>query len=385
LETAITHHWLNGMRGGEKVLEYLCRLYSNADIFTLFYDQEKTSEIINSHKVYSSFLNRYKFFKKNYNQLFPLFPFLTEQFDLSKYDLVITSDTLSMKGVITRPDTCHICYCHTPPRYVWDLYFDYLDNSDFGKLKNIIARLFLHQFRKWDSIASSRVDYFIANSRFVAKRISKFYRRTSEVINPPINIREFQIADGGDYYLTLGQLVPYKRIDLLIDSFNKMPDRKLIIAGSGPNEKTLRKNAKPNITFTGKVNESDKVKLYQGCRAFLFPGIEDYGITPLEAQACGKPVIATGRGGILDTVKGLYVEDKLNVNLENKTGLFFKKQCSDSIISAIEYFEKIEKQFSSELIREHAEKFDEKFFMDKIRFFIEEKKREFDLNGPPIT
>ncbi len=384
MKIALLHHWLNDIRGGEKVFEIFCELFPEADIYTLFYTEEKTIKCIKNHKVFVSRLNRYKIFRNNHTNLFMLFPFFTEQFDLTGYDLVISSDTISMKGVITSPDTCHICYCHTPPRYVWDRYFEYLNNAGLGKLKRMFAEYFLHRYRIWDSIAGNRVDYYFANSNFVARRIAKIYRRKACVLNPPVRCNEFSIGTAGDYYLVLGQLVPYKRVDLAVEAFKLMPDKKLIIAGSGPNEKILKKDAPANIEFISDVSDTRKVELFKGCKAFLFPGVEDYGITPLEAQACGRPVIGYKCGGILDTVRGV---DSENANLfdSNKhTGMFFNDQHPESIKDAIEQFElHVEGALNPGVIRNHTEKFDAKHFSDKFQKFVMLYFEDFRKNGPP--
>lgn len=200
MKVALLHHWLNGMRGGEKVFEIFCDLFAEADVFTLFYDKDSVSERINRHRVFVSKLNRFLLLRKNYTNLFMLFPFVTEQFDVTGYDLIISSDTISMKGVITNPDSCHVCYCHTPPRYVWDRYFEYLDNAGLGIIKKNLARVFLHKYRQWDAIAANRVDYFIANSSYVAKRIAKLYRRKAFIASPPISVNQFRIGEPEDFY-----------------------------------------------------------------------------------------------------------------------------------------------------------------------------------------
>lgn len=385
LKTALLHHWLNGMRGGEKVFEIICDLFPDSSIYTLFFESEFVSERIKNHPITVSPLNKFSIFRNNYTNLFMLFPFFTEQFDLTKYDLIISSDTISMKGIISSPDSCHICYCHTPPRYVWDKYFEYIDNAGLGRIKMALARFFLHHYRQWDAIAANRVDYFIANSRYVAKRIAKIYRRGSSVVNPPVDISKFAIGSPGDYYLAFGQLVPYKRIDLLVSAFNEMPEKKLKIVGTGPLEKQLRKMAKNNIELIGWVDDAKKVDYFKNCRAFLFPGVEDYGITPVEAQACGRPVIAYGQGGVFDTVKGITASQADQYNPENHTGLFFEEQSSECIQGAIELFESImEKNICPSVIRKHAEQYDEKLFIDKIRSTIDEKVQDFNKNGPPV-
>jgi glycosyltransferase involved in cell wall biosynthesis len=385
MKTALLHHWLNGMRGGEKVFEIFCDLFPDSDIFTLFYEKARISERINKHSIVASGLNRFSLLRKNYTNMFMFFPFVTEQFDVTGYELIISSDTISVKGVITSPESCHICYCHTPPRYVWDRYFEYLDNAGLGRLKKQLARIFLHTYRQWDAVAANRVDYFIANSNYVAKRIAKAYRRKAVVANPPINLHQFSISEPEDFYLTLGQLVPYKRVDLLIDAFNEMPDKKLAIVGSGPLEKTLRKKAGRNIEFTGWADEEQKVRYFQKCQALLFPGIEDYGITPLEVQACGRPVIAFGRGGVLDTVRGIPSNECASFDPEKNTGVFFQSQTADSIIHAIKVFEShVVSQIDPLAIRKHAEKFDEKQFSSRISTLIDEMTQDFNKNGPPV-
>jgi glycosyltransferase involved in cell wall biosynthesis len=385
IKTALLHHWLNGMRGGEKVFEIFCDLYPDADVFTLFYSPDLVSERIKSHKVTSSSLNRYSLFRKSYTNLFMLFPFITEQFDVTSYDLLLSSDTISMKGVISSPDSCHISYCHTPPRYVWDKYFEYLDNAGLGKLKRMMAELFLHRYRQWDAIAANRVDYFIANSNYVARRIAKTYRRKAVVVNPPVNMKQFSIGEPEDFYLSFGQLVPYKRIDILVDAFNEMPSRRLKIVGGGSLFDKLKNRAKGNIEFIGWVSEMDKAALFQKCKAFLFPGAEDYGITPLEAQASGRPVIAFGAGGVNDTVKGLTIAGNDRFDPDNHTGVFFKEQTKSAVIQAIEFFEQtMERSVLPQKIRDHAGHYDIPVFESRIQSVIHQYMNDFKRNGPPV-
>ena len=298
VRVAIVHYWLLGMRGGEKVLEALCRLFPAADIFTLFYDPQKISPLIRSHRVTASFLNP---MRRHYRSLLPLMPFALEHFDLRGYDLVISSESGPAKGVLTGSSTRHVCYCHTPMRYLWDLYPDYLHEWTRSRLKRWAMIPLTNWLRTWDYASAARVDDFIANSENVKRRIWKTYRREATVIHPPVDIESFRCLPPEDYYLIVSELVPYKRLDIAIRFFSAS-GRKLRIAGDGPEFARLRKLAASNVEFCGRVPDEDLRNLYARCRAFLMPGEEDFGITAVEAIASGKAVIALGRGGVTEIV-----------------------------------------------------------------------------------
>src|SRR5690348_5254892 len=298
MRTAIVHYWLLNMRGGEKVVEALCRLLPDADIFTLFYDSERVSDTIRSHRVTASFLNP---LRKRYRSLLPLMPLALESFDLRGYDLVISSESGPAKGVIASAGTRHICYCHTPMRYLWELYPAYLHDWTAHSWKRALMAPFANYLRLWDFASAARVDQFVANSDNVRRRIWKTYRREAEVIHPPVAVESFYNKPSRGYYLVVSELVAYKRIDYAIRLF-AASGRKLKIAGDGPEFKKLRRAAPSNIEFCGRVSDPELRELYAGCRALLMPGEEDFGITAVEALASGKPVVGLGRGGILESV-----------------------------------------------------------------------------------
>jgi len=304
LRVAIVHHWFISRAGGERVVDSIASLFPNADLFTLFLDKEKLSPALEKHKMTSSFLDRSRLARRAHRHFLPFYPLAVETLNLSGYDLIITSDSGPMKGVITDPESTHICYCHSPMRYLWDGYSVYL--RSMPPLTRTIFGLTAHYVRNWDYAAAQRVDHFIANSRYVAGRIRKYYRRDSTVIHPPINTSQsFLARKHEDYYLAVGRLVSYKRTDILMDACIKLGKR-LVIVGDGPEMKRLRKHSAKNIEFLGEVDECQLRNLYAHCRALLFAADEDFGMVPLEAQSYGRPVIAFGKGGSLETVSGVY-------------------------------------------------------------------------------
>lgn len=352
MKVAIVHYWLVAMRGGEKVVEALLDLFPEADIFTHVYDPEAVSEKFTRLRVSTTFIQKLPFAKRLYKSYLPLMPLALEQLDLRGYDLVISSESGPAKGVLTSPDCLHICYCHTPMRYLWDMYHDYKKGA--GPLKRLAMVPLIHYLRMWDAATAQRVDRFVANSNHVAKRIQKIYRRDATVIYPPVAVEDFYVSDEpDDYYLMVGQLVGYKRADLAIRAFNRTGKR-LIVIGEGEQLGTLKKIAGPNIRLMGRQPFSVIQAHYAKCRALIFPGEEDFGMVPVEAMASGKPVIAYGKGGALETV------------IEGETGLFFKEQTEQSIIDAVEEFEIEESRFSPEACRNQANKFGSDRF--KIEF-----------------
>ncbi|MFO8058448.1 MAG: glycosyltransferase [bacterium] len=356
MKTAIAHHWLLSMRGGEKVLEAIVELFPEADIFTLFYEPEAVSPFLRSRNIFPSFLNRIPASSRIYPDLLPLYPFAVRAMDLSSYDLVISSDASLVKGVRKRPGAMHICYCHSPPRYLWDMGEVYLENA--GLVKRAMAGMLTPWLKRWDYRAAQEVDGFIVNSDFVKERISAYYHRDSVVICPPVESFEVESSESGDYYLWLGQLVPYKRADLAVEAFTKAGKR-LVIIGDGPERKNLEKKAGLQIEFLGWVPEERKKEYLSACRAVVFPGTEDFGIVPLEAQMAGKPVIAYAKGGALETV------------IEETTGVFFNCQEPGSLIDAITRFEKKEAEFSTEAIRANALRFKKENFQEALKDYIQ--------------
>lgn len=354
MKVAIVHYWLVGMRGGEKVLECLCELYPEADIFTLVVDRGKLSPTLLKHRITTSFLQKIGG-KRFYQKMLPLMPQALEAFDLSGYDLILSSEAGPAKGIIPPPDSVHICYCHSPMRYIWDLYPQYYRKA--GWLARLAMRLTSSWLRAWDVTTSARVDHFIANSSFVAKRIEKFYRREAAVIHPPVDVSRFEPADTPeDYYLCAGQITPYKRIDVAIEACTRL-NKRLVIIGSGATRE-MKRQAGPTITFLDKVDDEAMARHFRNCRALLFPGVEDFGIVPLEVMASGRPVLAYRRGGAVETV------------VENQTGMFFNEQTAESLMDVIGRFESRLDSFDPAVIRQHAQGWTREIFKERLQSFI---------------
>lgn len=357
MKVAIVHYWLVGMRGGEKVLEAICELFPQADIFTHVCDSETISPAIQKHKITTTFIQKLPKAAKKYQSYLPLMPIALEQLDLRGYDLVISSESGPAKGVIVSPGTPHICYCHTPMRYVWDMYHDYLENAGF--VTRLLMPPLIHYLRMWDLASASRVDHFVANSAFVAKRIEKHYRRNAVVINPPVSAGDFFVSEQIDnFYLMVGQLVRYKRADLAVEAFNQSGKR-LIIIGDGEQLEDLKLMAARNVTVMGRQPFSVIREHYSKCKALIFPGVEDFGIVPLEAMASGRPVIAYRKGGALETV------------LENVTGLFFDQQTPEALNDTVAAFESMHETFAAHVIRSHALSFDKEAFKRKFMDYVD--------------
>lgn len=359
MKVAIIHYWMINWRGGEKVIEALLELYPEADIYTHVYDESLTEGKLKGHTVYTTFINNLPKSKKFYQKYLPLMPIALEQLDLREYDLVISSESGPSKGVITRPDSLHVCYCHSPMRYVWDMYPDYIKSA--GRLTRWFMRPLIHYLKIWDRLSADRVDYFIANSEFVAKRINKFYRRKSEVIHPPVDLDDFEPrSDKSDYYLVLGQLTPYKRADLVVDAFLKN-GKKLVVIGDGEQYKELKAKESQNVQILGRLPWDDCRMHLHSAKALIFPGVEDFGMVPVEAMACGTPVLAYAKGGALETI------------VDGKTGYLFYKQTTDSLNACVSKFESSQESISVEDMRVQAEKFSKLIFQDKIKLFMDEK------------
>jgi len=345
MKLALVHDWLNGMRGGEKVLEVLCDLFPDADLYTLFYEPDRVSEKIRRMDPCPSVLQRFPFSRRFYRHLLPLYPWAIERFDMSIYDVVISSSHCAAKGVATGDSQVHICYCHAPMRYIWDQYEAYFGGRNRWRLSSLAMRFFRDRLRRWDVATARRVTAFIANSATVAERISRYYGRDAKVVHPPVDTEKFHPlagGGGGDYFLVVSALVPYKRIDLAVEAFSRL-GRPLVVVGEGPERRRLEKAAGPGIRLLGWVSDEELLKLYNGCRALIFPGEEDFGITAVEAQACGRPVIALRRGGVVESVR------------EGRTGVFFDEPRVESLIEAVERFDRI--VFDRGVIRAHAERF----------------------------
>ena len=363
LRVALVHHWLIGMRGGEKVLEAFCRIFPGADIYALVCEPAAISETIKQHCVTTSWIQKLPRASQYYSHYLPLFPFAIEQFDLSGYDLVVSSDAVVSKGVITRPETCHICYCHTPMRYAWSAYHTYLRSIE-SSWKRRLVPFFMNYLRTWDLASSSRVDYFLANSQTVANRIAKYYRRDASVIFPPVAVSSFSVAQPiDDYFLAVGQLVPYKRFDLAIEFFNQL-NHPLVIVWEGTEYSKLKRAAGEKVRFLVRLSDAELNRSLSRCRALVFPGEEDFGMVVVEAHACGRPVIALSRGGALETV------------VPEVNGLLFAEETVQSLAAAVRRFVSIESEFQPQLIRETAAPFDENRFSVEATTFISDKTEE---------
>lgn len=373
MKVAIVQEWLVTVGGSDKVVKAILDVFPDADIYTLVAKKEVCDELgIPWEKVHTSFIQKMPLGTKKHRAYLPLFPFAIEQFDLRGYDVVISSSHCVAKGVLTKADQLHICYCHSPIRYCWDMYNEYLEESHLDKgFKSWLVRLMLHPIRQFDAIAGSRVDYYISNSDYVGQRIRKTYRRKATTIHPNIDISNFELCnDKKEYYLASSRLVAYKKIDTIIEAFNQMPDKKLVVIGGGPNLEAYRRLAKDNVTVMG-YQPFDVLKdKMQHAKAFVFAADEDFGMIPIEAQSCGTPVIAYGHGGSLETVNG------------GKTGLFFNEQTPEAIVEAVNKFEAMGSQpFAPADCRQWAEGFSEERFKREIKEFVEEKYEEFKNNG----
>lgn len=362
MRVAIVHDWCVVYGGAERVLEQIIDCYPEADLFTLIdHVPEEQRGFLRGNKPKTSFLQNIPFVTHLYRKLLFLMPFAVEQFDLGGYDLVISSSYCVAKGVLTGPNQVHVCYCHSPMRYAWDHYHDYLREGGLERgLRSVIARRMLHRIRTWDVRSSNTVDRFIANSQFVQARISKFYRRSSEIVYPPVETGLFRVReDKEEYYVSAGRFVPFKRLDIAVDAFTRMPDKRLVILGDGPEMQKLRAKAGPNVEFLGFQSPEVMNHYLSRAKAFIFPSEEDFGIVPLEAQACGTPVIAYGSGGALETVVGLGTKAALE---SAPTGIFFEDQNATSLIAAVSRFEATADRFAPRAISEHAARFGPRAF-----------------------
>lgn len=355
---AIVCDWLVSRGGAERVISTLSDMFPDAPIFTSLYNKDALPEF-SSRDVRMSFLQGIPGAQSKHAFFLPLMPHAFEQFDLSAFDIVISSAHSCAKGVITKPRTLHISYCHSPMRYCWENSHEYFEQYGLPAVLRGRAKKILHELRMWDRLAADRVDFFVANSRHIQQRIEKYYRRSASVIYPPVETEKFRPSKKhGQYFVAVGRLTPYKRFDLLIDAFNEMK-LPLVIVGVGKDEKILRRRAGRFITFLGAIPDAELEKIYQGALALVFPQNEDFGITVVEAMSCGKPVIAFAAGGALETV------------IPGKTGLFFDNQSIPSLKKAILEFQAM--KWDSETIRNHAELFDKKVFLDNLKRYIDEK------------
>lgn len=373
MKVAIIHYWFTTRRGGEKVVESILKLYPNADIYTLFYDEKQYGNHLKNHNVYTSILNK-PFLKKHYQKIFPLYPIGIKSLKLKKeYDLIISSESGPAKGIKINNNAPHLCYIHSPMRYCWGFMDDYLNSV--SSITKPVLKYFFKKLKKWDTTTINNVDLYIANSNNVANRVKTFYNRDAKVVYPPISNSLFKKPlhknNERDIYLSFGAITPYKRIDLLVDTFNKN-GKKLIIIGDGSEKQKLEKIANNNITFTGSIKWDEIETILQKTKVLLFPGEEDFGMIPLEVMAYGIPVIAYGKGGALETI----VENKSNIAESN--GIFFHNQKVNDIQNALNYFDENQNNFNSGWIRNHAIKFNEsnflKRFSEEVNSFLNSKK-----------
>ncbi len=372
MRIAIVHEWLTFPAGSEKVLEQMLHIFQDADIFALVdFLPQKHRDIVCDRPVATSFIQSLPFAKTKYRQYLPLMPLAIEQFDLSGYDLIISSSHAVAKGVLTGPDQLHISYVHSPIRYAWDLQHQYLRESGLDRgLKGWLAKWMLHKIRMWDVRTANGVDEFVANSRFIARRVSKIYRRDARVIYPPVNISGFTPGETkDDFYLAASRMVPYKRMDLIVEAFSSMPERRLHVIGEGPDFEKVASKAGKNVTMLGYQDSASLRDYMQRARALIFAAEEDFGILPVEAQACGTPVIAYGKGGARETVVG--------IDREHPTGVFFESQTVDSLCKAVDLFESECDQISPEACRDNAERFSEERFRKEFQSFVLERWQAF--------
>lgn len=367
MKKALVHDWYYVNGGAEKVIHSINSIWDDFDHFALidFLSASDRDFILNGAKVKTSFIQNLPTSKSNHRKFLQLFPYAIEQFDLSEYDLVISSSSSIAKGVLTHQNQLHICYCHSPMRYAWDLYHAHLKSSGLDSgLKGIYAKYVLNKIRVWDVINSNRVDFFVANSNYIADRIQKIYRRESTVIYPPVDVDFFEFqSEKEDFYFTASRMVPYKNTEQIIRAFNAMPNKKLIVAGDGSEFEKIKSLAKDNIEFVGFVSNDALRKYMKNCKAFVFAAFEDFGIVPVEAQACGTPVICLGKGGTKETV------------IAGKTGIHFQKATPQQIVEAVKYFENT--HFDSALIRKNALKFSKENFENQFKDFVELKLEQY--------
>jgi glycosyltransferase involved in cell wall biosynthesis len=344
MKLALIHDWLNGMRGGEKVLEVFCDIFPDADLYTLFYEPDRVSEKIRRMNPRPSILQRFPLTRRHYRYYLPLYPWAIRRFDLSAYDAVISLSHCAAKGVRLDDRQAHVCYCFTPMRYVWEQYNTYFGGPNSWRLSSLAMRFWRRRLRDWDVATARRVNAFITVSAAVAHRIARYYQRDASVIHPPVDTDRFHplAVEPGDHFLVVSALVPYKRIDLAIDAFGRM-GRPLWVVGEGPERRALERRAGPVVRFLGWVSDEELVQIYNTSRALIFPGEEDFGLTAVEAQACGRPVIAFRKGGVIESV------------LERRTGLFFREQTVESLCEAVGSLERT--VFDRGVIRAHAERF----------------------------
>jgi len=366
---ALVHDWLTGMRGGERCLEVLCELFPDAPLFTLLHVPGSVTTPIERRRIVTSFVQRLPRASTRYRYYLPTFPLAISRFDLSGYDVIVSMSHCVAKGVRVPPGALHLCYCFSPMRYAWDLSSDYF-GPGHGLAARVLGPPIAAALRRWDR-RTSGVHRFVAISRHIGDRIRRAYDRSADVIYPPVDVQRFEIADAADdYYLVVGALVPYKRIDLAVGAANRL-GRRLVIVGTGPEDARLRALAGPTVSFLGWQPDAEIARLYARCRALIFPAVEDFGITPLEAAAAGRPTLALARGGALETMVGSDVADA------PPTAVFFAEQTVDALVEAIERFERAADRFDAKALRARAESFDRPIFKQKLGDYIAARWGEF--------
>jgi glycosyltransferase involved in cell wall biosynthesis len=367
MKKALVHDWFYTNGGAEKVVHSIGNIWGKIDYFSLidFLDKKDRNFILKGKTATTTYIQKFPTAKKNHRKFLQFFPKAIESFNLNDYDVVISSSSSIAKGVLTNQNQLHICYCHSPMRYAWNLYHEYLEDKNLTTgLKGWYAKYILHKLRVWDVISTNRVDYFVANSNYIAQRIKKIYNRDATVIYPPVDVQNFQLEENKEnYYVAASRLVPYKKIHLIVEAFNKMPSKKLKVIGEGPELSKIVKLANSNVEVLGKKNQSDMVKILQKSKALVFAADEDFGILPVEAQSCGTPVIALNKGGLKETV------------VDNETGVFFEKQKAADIVEAVNRFETL--KFDAKIIRKNAERFSKERFEKEFKEFVEQKIKDF--------
>lgn len=368
MKKALIHDWFSTYAGAEKCVESFTDIWDDFEIYSLidFLSDADRDKILKGKRAHTSFIQKLPFAKDKYRNYLPLFPLAIEQFDLSGYDVVLSSSHAVAKGVLTHSNQLHIAYVHTPIRYAWDLYHQYLRESGLDRgLKGMLAKYFLHEIRIWDASTTNRVDYYIANSRYIARRIKKTYGKPSDVIYPPVDVDKFTLREAKEeFYLTASRMVPYKKIDLIVEAFSQT-DKKLLVIGDGPDMAKIRSKAGKNVELLGFADDETMADLMGRAKAFVFAAEEDFGITPVEAQACGTPVICFGRGGARETV------------LDGESGLYFMEQNTKELLAAVAKFEQNYDKFEPAKIRENSLKFSRARFEAEIKSYVEKKYEEF--------
>lgn len=373
INIGIVADWLVTYAGSEKVIKEFIDVFPSSELYSVVdFLSDSNRELFSGKKAKTTFIQKMPFAKSKYHKYLPLMPLAIEQLDMSGHDVILSSSHAVAKGILTGPDQLHISYVHSPIRYAWDLQHQYLRESGLSEgLKGFIAKYLLHKIRIWDYRTANGVDHFIANSKFISRRIHKVYGRSSDVIYPPVDVNNFTLNENKDnYYFTASRLVPYKRIDLIVDAFNEMPEKKLVVVGDGSEMDKIKSKAKGNIEILGYQPNNIMQKHMQNAKAFVFAAEEDFGITPVEAQACGTPVIAFGKGGVLETI--------IPEGNQNPTGVFFDKQEPGSIIESVNKFESMQDLFEPTECRRNAEKFSEERFRTEINTYIRDKWTKFN-------